>query len=519
MLEKRGNMKLLILVALLGLSLAQHNPNTKHGRTSIVHLFEWRWADIAAECERYLAPNGFGGVQISPPHESIVVNNPWRPWWERYQPISYNLCSRSGTENELRDMITRCNNVGVYIYVDAIINHMCGAGGGQGTHSSCGTYFNAGKKDFPSVPYSHQDFNDNKCKTGSGEIENYGDPYQVRDCRLVSLLDLALEKDYVRGKVADYMNKLTDMGVAGFRVDACKHMWPGDLSAVYGRLHNLNTKWFAKGSRPFIFQEVIDLGGEPIKASEYFHLGRVTEFKYGAKLGGIIRKWNGEKLSYTKNWGEGWGFMPNDKALVFVDNHDNQRGHGAGGAAIVTFWDPRMHKMAVAYMLAHPYGVTRVMSSFRWNRNIVNGKDTNDWMGPPSHSNGSTKPVPINPDQTCGDGWVCEHRWRQIKNMVIFRNVVNGQPHSNWWDNQNNQVAFGRGNRGFIVFNNDDWNLDVTLNTGMPGGTYCDVISGQKDGGRCTGKQITVGGDGRAHFKISNRDEDPFVAIHADSKL
>lgn len=62
-------------------------------------------------------------------------------------------------------------------------------------------------------------------------------------------------------------------------------------------------------------------------------------------------------------------------------------------------------------------------------------------------------------------------------------------------------------------------NLDVTLNTGMPGGTYCDVISGQKEGGKCTGKQINVGGDGRAHFSISNNDEDPFVAIHADSKL
>jgi len=58
-------MKLLILVALFGLSLAQHNPNTKQGRTSIVHLFEWRWADIAEECERFLAPNGFGGVQVS----------------------------------------------------------------------------------------------------------------------------------------------------------------------------------------------------------------------------------------------------------------------------------------------------------------------------------------------------------------------------------------------------------------------------------------------------------------------
>lgn len=79
---------------------------------------------------------------------------------------------------------------------------------------------------------------------------------QVRDCRLVGLLDLALEKDYVRGKIAEYMNKLIDMGVAGFRVDACKHMWPGDLSAVYSRLNNLNTKWFSSGSRPFIYQEV-----------------------------------------------------------------------------------------------------------------------------------------------------------------------------------------------------------------------------------------------------------------------
>lgn len=79
---------------------------------------------------------------------------------------------------------------------------------------------------------------------------------QVRDCRLVGLLDLALEKDYVRGKVADFMNKLIDMGVAGFRVDACKHMWPGDLDNVYRRLNNLNTKWFPGGSRPFIFQEV-----------------------------------------------------------------------------------------------------------------------------------------------------------------------------------------------------------------------------------------------------------------------
>ncbi|XP_064862171.1 pancreatic alpha-amylase 2a5-like [Oncorhynchus nerka] len=407
-------MRYLVLLALLGLSQAFNNPHAKHGRQAIVHLFEWKWNDIAAECERFLAPKGYAGVQISPPTESILLTSPWRPWWERYQPISYNLCSRSGNESELRDMITRCNNVGVNIYVDAVINHMCGAGGGEGTHSTCGTYFSAKKMDFPSIPFSGFDFNEGKCKSASGDIENYNDINQVN-------------------------------------------------------LHNLTPLV----QHQFLFQEVIDMGGEAIQTSEYFPLGRVTEFKYGAKIGNVFRKWNGEKLSYTKNWGEGWGFMPDSNALVFIDNHDNQRGHGGGGNAILTFWDARIYKMAVAYMLAHPYGVARVMSSFRWNR-------ADDWQGPPSHEDGSTKDVHVNADDTCEDGWVCEHRWRQITNMATFRNVVNGQPHSNWWDNGDNQVAFGRGNRGFIVFNNDDWHLDVTLNTGMPGGAYCDVISGQR---------------------------------------
>ncbi|CAM4592374.1 unnamed protein product [Lepidochelys olivacea] len=512
-------MKTFLLLAAIGLCSAQYNPNTRPGKTSIVHLFEWHWADIALECERYLAPNGFGGVQISPPNENIVITNPWRPWWERYQPISYYLCTRSGYYDEFKDMVTRCNNVGVHIYVDAVVNHMCGSGAGSGNSSTCGSYFNAETRDFPAVPYSAWDFNDGKCKTGSGDIENYHDVTQVRDCRLVSLLDLALEKDYVRSKVAEYMNDLIDIGVAGFRIDASKHMWPGDMTAFLDKLKNLTTKWFSKGSRPFIYQEVIDLGGEPIKSSDYFGTGRVTEFKYGAKLGTVIRKWNGEKMAYLKNWGEGWGFMPSDRALVFVDNHDTQRGHGAGGASVLTFWDSRLYKMALGFMLAHPYGFTRVMSSYRWPRYFQNGKDINDWVGPPSSEDGSTKPVTINPDSTCGNDWVCEHRWRQIKNMVIFRNVVDGQPFSNWWDNDSNQVAFGRGNRGFIVFNNDDWSLNVNLQTGLPAGTYCDVISGQREGDRCTGIQVQVVGDGMANFQISNQAEDPFIAIHVDATL
>jgi alpha-amylase len=34
-----------------------------------VHLFEWKWPDIATECETVLGPAGFKAVQVSPPQE------------------------------------------------------------------------------------------------------------------------------------------------------------------------------------------------------------------------------------------------------------------------------------------------------------------------------------------------------------------------------------------------------------------------------------------------------------------
>ena len=35
------------------------------GRDVMVHLFEWRWDDIADECENVLAPAGYCGVQVN----------------------------------------------------------------------------------------------------------------------------------------------------------------------------------------------------------------------------------------------------------------------------------------------------------------------------------------------------------------------------------------------------------------------------------------------------------------------
>lgn len=44
---------------------SQKEPHFVGNRSSIVHLFEWTWIDIAKECEEFLGPQGYGGVQAS----------------------------------------------------------------------------------------------------------------------------------------------------------------------------------------------------------------------------------------------------------------------------------------------------------------------------------------------------------------------------------------------------------------------------------------------------------------------
>lgn len=144
----------IVLLALPMLALAQHNPNFYPNRSGIVHLFEWKFEDIARECEVYLAPKGFAGVQVSPINENAIVSN--RPWFERYQPISYNIITRSGNESDFRNMVCRCNSVGIRIYVDIVVNHMA-AGNGLVNGTGGNTAF-IPDKDYPGVAYNGTHF-------------------------------------------------------------------------------------------------------------------------------------------------------------------------------------------------------------------------------------------------------------------------------------------------------------------------------------------------------------------------
>lgn len=51
-------------LALISACYAQYDTNMWGDRNTMVHLFEWKWNDIADECERFLQHKGYGGVQV-----------------------------------------------------------------------------------------------------------------------------------------------------------------------------------------------------------------------------------------------------------------------------------------------------------------------------------------------------------------------------------------------------------------------------------------------------------------------
>ncbi|MFF9766368.1 alpha-amylase family protein [Streptomyces sp. NPDC014636] len=416
-------------VALTTAALVGMNPTTAAASPPGVKdvtavLFEWKYDSVAKECAGTLGPAGYGYVQVSPPAEHIQGAQ----WWTSYQPVSYRIAGRLGDRTAFRNMVNTCHAAGVKVVVDTVVNHMA-AGSGTGTGGSSYT-----KYDYPGL-YSSHDFDD--C---TSQVTNYSDRWNVQHCELVGLADLDTGEEYVRKTVAGYLNDLLALGVDGFRIDAAKHIPAEDLAAVKSRLTSPSVYWK---------QEVIYGAGEAVQPSEYTGNGDVQEFRYAYDL---KRVFTGEKLAYLANYGEGWGYLSSSAAGVFVDNHDTER-----NGSTLNYKSGANYTLANVFMLAWPYGSPDINSGYEW---------TDADAGPPD---GGTVPA------CWQDGWKCQHAWPEITSMVAFRNATRGQAVTNWWDNGNDWIAFGRGGKGYVAINHESGSMTRTYQTSLPAGTYCNV--------------------------------------------
>lgn len=414
----------------LGTRTASADTGVPNGDV-IANLWSWNWKSVGAECVNQLDPAGYGAVWVAPPAESLKHPNGY--WWDIYQPYSYKLNSRFGTQADFTAMINTCHGVGIKVYTDAVLNHTA-AQTGVGYDGTTLT------DKYDPVMYDRGEYNVDVC---DHDIANWSDLWEVQNCELVDLPDLKTSLDSVRSKLAGYLNSQVALGVDGFRVDAAKHIPAADLSNIVGRLQNTTS-----GARPYVFLEIAS--GQPPAPSDYFGTGDVLDFAYGDKLKAAFRGDITSLSSFSQ------GLLPAANAVSFVTNHDTER-----SGQHLSYKDGATAVLANVFQLAYKDTTPTVYAGFQFG-----GSD----QAPPN-ANGYVT------DTNCASGWYCLDRDPMVKGMVAFHNGVGDAAVTNWQSPSSNVIGFGRGSAGFVAINNSGGGYTGTFTVGVPDGSYCNVIT------------------------------------------
>lgn len=190
-------------------------------------------------------------------------------------------------------------------------------------------------------------------------------------------------------------------------------------------------------------------------------------------------------LATLQVFGEGSGLTASRKTLSFVTNHDTERNGDA-----LSYKDGARYVLANEWLLADGYGSPQVFSGFTWNATDAS---------PPSDADGMVT------DADCSSGqWTCTHRDPGIVGMVGWHNVVGSAKRANVWTDGDNLLAFSRGSRGWVAFNNNAGAATVTAQTGLATGSYCNVVTGGRSGSGCAGGAAPahVGANGVASVTV-----------------
>lgn len=267
-----------------------------------------------------LKANGFTYIQVSPPEKS----NPSDQWWARYQPVDFTVIeSRLGNENDLKELINAAHEQGLKILVDVVLNHMANAS----PYVENLQYPRFSRADF----HPRGDVNDNNCPTvTNGWLGG-------------NLPDLNTSSPYVQGELRNYLTKLLDLGVDGFRVDAIKHIAVADARNIFEVVP----------SDKYIYGEIIgatcnEYSTYPaihnIDITDYGLLGRLkTAFSLGGDLRSLINP---------------QGVLPGTIEVTFSKTHDTiPRDGRCEGLCQGYNFDSRDQMLANAYLLARQDGL------------------------------------------------------------------------------------------------------------------------------------------------------------------
>ena len=188
---------------------------------TILHCFDWRYADITSELES-IAKAGFTSIQISPTQsdlpdltghhgfttidgEEVPITFEGTPWYWAYDANELKFCN-DNVFNNREDLETLCSEAekyGINIIMDVVANHLAGWADGR-RNANVDSSLAADEY------YHNTEFN-----TDAKNVD-WSNRWQVTHCN-IGMPDLNSEHATVQSKVASFVNDLKACGVDGIR--------------------------------------------------------------------------------------------------------------------------------------------------------------------------------------------------------------------------------------------------------------------------------------------------------------
>ena len=427
-----------------------HDPNCTNTET-ILHVWSWNFPTIA-ENMKQIADAGFTMLQTSPVNACFspeggnikILDEKEGNWYHYYQPTDWTVGNNIlGTEEEMKVMLDSAKKYDIRVLVDVLPNHTA-------------FYIDLVTDEF----YEAVGGRDKMFHThGLEGIRDYNDRTQCTHQGVGGLPDVNTENPLFQKYYMQFVNKLIEMGVRGFRYDTAKHIGvhsdPLDTEAgvtendfwdvATGRKEVLGVSLAIPYDSLFVYGEVLQ--DRTVPEAEYAGYFGQTASSYGHVLREVLAKRSAKDIDII-SW---YHSAAPEYLTTWVESHDTYC--NANESAVLT--DAQIRTgwvLLTARQNGIPLFYSRPMNSTRENYfgdNLLGARGNDEFFHP------------------------------EVVAVNKFRQQMDGQTEDIRISEDGEVVAVNRGDKGVAVINFAAESNAVELATKLPDGEYADTVHGQ----------------------------------------
>lgn len=427
-----------------------HDPDYTNTET-ILHVWSWNFPTIA-ENMRQIADAGFTMLQTSPVNACFspeggnikILDEKEGNWYHYYQPTDWTIGNNIlGTEEEMKAMLDSAAKYDIRVLVDVLPNH---------------TAF-----DIDLVTdefYEAVGGRDKMFHTrGLEAINDYNDRTECTHQGVGGLPDVNTENPLFQKYYMQFINRLIELGVRGFRYDTAKHIGvhsdPVDTEAgvkendfwdvATGRKEVLGVSLAIPYDSLFVYGEVLQDRNVP--ENEYAGYFGQTASSYGHFLREALAKRSAKDIDLL-SW---YHSAAPEHLTTWVESHDTycnaNESAGLTDAQIRTGW-----VFLTARQNGTPLFYSRPMNSTRENYfgdNLLGARGNDEFFHP------------------------------EVVAVNKFRKAMNGQKEDIRISENGEVILVNRGDKGAALINLSLDEKAFELPTALPDGDYADNVYGK----------------------------------------